>query len=129
MGIRRWAPVVGWMALIFFLSAQSQFPSPQQRWLDLFLEKAGHTIEFAILAALLTRALAPVRNVRGRAFLVAVAVSWLYALSDEFHQSFVPGRNAGWSDVLFDWIGAVGGAWLWTRHRAAGDKETQSRQV
>ena len=129
MRIRRWAPVVGWMALIFFLSAQSQFPTPQQRWLDLLLEKAGHAFEYAILAALLTRALASGRNARGRAFLAAVVFSWLYALSDEFHQSFVPGRTAGWSDVLFDWIGAMGGAWLWIRRRAVCDNATQSREV
>lgn len=129
MRIGRWAPVVGWMALIFFLSAQSQIPTPQQRWLDLFLEKAGHTLEFAILATLLTRALAPGRNARGRAFLLAVVFCWLYALSDEFHQSFVPGRTADWSDVLFDWGGAIGGAWLWIRRRAVGDQAAPSHQV
>lgn len=107
------------MALIFFLSAQAQLPTPETRWLDFVLEKSAHTFEFAVLAALLMRALGSLELLRWRAYAVAVLLAWLYALSDEFHQSFVPGRAADWTDILFDWLGAVLGAGLWMYRRMA----------
>jgi VanZ family protein len=121
MKIGKWGPVVVWMAVIFFLSAQKQLPTPEQRWLDAILEKSAHTIEYAILAALLLRALEPEKRGRWRVFMLAVLGAWLYSLSDEFHQSFVPGRSADWSDIVFDWlgagIGALVGLYLWnSRH-------------
>lgn len=124
MKLSKWVPVVGWMAVIFILSAQTQLPTPEQRWLDYLLEKSAHGFEYGILAALVGRAMGPEGIGRWRAFGVSVLVAWLYALSDEFHQSFVPGRAADWSDIFFDWSGAVLGAWLWritwaTRRRKA----------
>ena len=109
----KWGPVVAWMALIFILSAQEQLPVPEQRWLDALIEKTSHSFEFGVLAYLLLRALKPEGARRWRLIGMCLLIAWLYALSDEFHQSFVPGRAADWSDVLFDWIGALVGAWIW----------------
>ena len=119
MKLRTWGPVVVWMAVIFFLSAQSQLPTPAQRWLDILLEKTAHALEFAILAALVRRALGSAESRPRRTFGWAILIAWLYALSDEYHQSFVPGRAADWSDILFDWLGAVLGVWLWQFTRTA----------
>jgi VanZ family protein len=47
------------------------------------------------------------------AFLLAVA----YGLSDEWHQSTVPGRSADWEDVLADAVGAAVAIWLAWRLR------------
>ena len=121
---RKWGPVVAWMAVIFFLSAQAHLPTPGQHWLDFVVEKSAHALEYAVLAALLLRALGNRDRERWRAFGVAVLLAWFYALTDEFHQRFVPGRAADWSDILFDWLGAVAGAGLWlhawtARHKAA----------
>ena len=110
---RRWGPAVAWMALIFALSAQSQLPSPEQRWLDFVIEKSAHTFEFSVLAVLLARALGGTGLSRRRIFFLAVGLTWLYALSDEFHQRFVPGRKADWNDVLVDWLAALLGAGLY----------------
>jgi VanZ family protein len=121
----RWGPVLIWMALIFFVSAQSQLPTPEQRWLDILLEKSGHTLEYAVLAVLLVRALDPAQTGRWRAFGVAVLIAWLYAISDEIHQMFVPGRSADWLDILFDWMGAMVATLLalalhvWARNRSS----------
>jgi len=115
------------MALIFVLSAQAQLPTPETRWLDAVLEKSAHTFEFAVLAALLMRALAPRAAVRWRAFGLAVLLAWLYALADEFHQSFVPGRSADWMDILFDWLGAALGAGLWMYRWTAHRKRAWSK--
>jgi VanZ family protein len=107
-----WAPVVAWMVLIFLLSAQSQYPTPKSRILDLLIEKTAHTVEYAILAALLVRALRPSRSSSRSMYAIAILAASVYALSDEFHQRFVPGRSADWADILFDWIGAMIGAAL-----------------
>jgi VanZ family protein len=127
--LNRWGPVIAWMALIFILSAQAQLPTPETRWLDSVLEKSAHTFEFAVLAALLMRALAAGVAVPWRAFGVAVLLAWLYALSDEFHQSFVPGRSDDWMDILFDWLGAVLGAGLWMYRWTAHQKRAWSKRV
>lgn len=107
-----WAPVIAWMVLIFFLSAQSQYPTPKSRILDLLMEKTAHTVEYAILAALLVRALRSSQSSSRSVFVLALLVAGAYALTDEFHQRFVPGRSADWVDILFDWMGAMIGAAL-----------------
>ena len=107
-----WSPVIVWMVLIFLLSAQTQYPTPESRILDVFFEKTAHTVEYAILAALLVRALSPDHEEKWRVFATAVLVAGAYALTDELHQKYVPGRSADWADVVFDWMGAGIGAAL-----------------
>lgn len=41
-----------------------------------------------------------------------MATTAAYAISDEWHQSFVPGRKANWYDVLIDVSGALLLWWL-----------------
>lgn len=81
--------------------------------------KCCHLTEYAILASLLWRAF---RLSTGNRFSgwywpeagLALAVVFLYAASDEFHQSFVPGRTALFSDVLIDTAGGAAGLFfLW----------------
>jgi VanZ family protein len=94
--VSAWLPVVLWAGLIFALSSIPSLSSGLGTW-DLVLRKAAHITEFAILGALLLRAL-------GRelpAFLVAVA----YAATDEIHQHFVAGRHASAVDVAIDAAG------------------------
>ena len=83
------------------------------------IRKCAHLTEFAVLGLLLWRALRkPVRNdprpwnwVQARNALLLVA---LYAATDEFHQLFVPSRQASIVDVLIDTSGALLGlAFLW----------------
>jgi VanZ family protein len=99
----RWAYVVGWMALIFVLSAQSTFPLPRMLWDDLY-DIAGHLGVYGVLAVLLRWALAGA-GVR-RSGLWAFVLAVLYGISDEFHQSFVPGRHPDIFDVATDAVGA-----------------------
>lgn len=121
-------PVIAWMLLIFAgstdaLSAEqtSRFLVPFLRWLDpaisfqtivaihFALRKIGHFTEYAILAALLWRALRgtfaelSLATVSLSAFVTAAA----FATSDEFHQSFVVTRTATLHDVMVDCIGAL----------------------
>ena len=96
--LRLWLPVVAWAALIFALSSIPGLNSGLGVW-DLILRKLAHAAEYAILGALLLRAL-------GRE-LPAVVAGIAYAASDELHQHFVPGRQAAALDLLIDSIGVL----------------------
>ncbi len=110
--LRTWVPVVAWAAVIFAFSSVPSLGTGLGTW-DLVLRKLAHTAEYAILGALLVRAL-------GRPW-PAIALGALYAVSDEVHQSFVRGRHGAWYDVLIDTVGVTIGMLLWhrTRRRAA----------
>lgn len=104
-----WLPVVAWAALIFALSSVPDLGTGLGGW-DLVLRKIAHTAEYAILGALLVRA-------TGRAG-IAFALGVLYAVSDEVHQSFVPGRIGSPVDVAIDAIGVAIGVAIWQSVRA-----------
>jgi VanZ family protein len=91
------------MGLIFFLSAQPDFPHPDTDWLENLMGIAAHMFLFGVLAVLWVRPLGGQR----RALLLAFLLTMLYALSDEFHQAFVPGRTADPLDLVYDGIGAA----------------------
>jgi VanZ family protein len=114
------------MGLIFFLSSQPSLPSAPDPLSDAILKKAGHVAAYAILMLLLLRATEP----RGEAqpdssptrkqFWVCMAILLAYAVSDEIHQSFVPGRSPRWTDVFgFDALGGLVGALAWRAYRNA----------
>ena len=104
-----WLPVVAWAAVIFALSAVPHLSSGLGTW-DYVLRKCAHVTEYAILGALLLRALG--REVP--AFLAGVA----YAASDELHQHFVSGRHSSAVDVAIDAAGLTLGLLAWLRVRA-----------
>jgi len=93
-----WLPVILWAAVIFALSSIPSLNSGLGTW-DLVLRKLAHATEYALLAALLLRALARPWT----SFLVALA----YAVSDEFHQHFVRGRAGTPRDAAIDAAGAL----------------------
>lgn len=107
-GFRAWVPVALWAALIFAFSSVPSLSSGLGTW-DLILRKLAHLTEYAILGALLARALARPE--------LAIAIGALYATSDEIHQHFVRGRHAAWYDVLIDTIGLSVGVLAWSRSR------------
>jgi VanZ family protein len=100
--------VVAWAALIFALSSVPDLGTGLGGW-DLVLRKIAHAAEYAILGALLLRAL-------GRE-LPAFALGAAYAISDEVHQHFVPGRRGAPLDVLIDAVGVGVGILAWRRFR------------
>jgi VanZ family protein len=99
-----WLPVIVWAGVIFVLSSIPSLSSGLGTW-DLVLRKGAHLAEYSILGLLLLRALG--REVP--AFVLAVA----YAVSDEVHQHFVPGRNASPADVAVDAAGVAVGLVLY----------------
>jgi VanZ family protein len=107
--LRLWAPVVAWAAVIFALSSLSDLGTGLGTW-DIVLRKIGHAAEFALLGALLARALGDGR--------VAFALGVAYAVTDEIHQHFVPGRVGAWYDVAIDAAGVALGILAWRRYRS-----------
>lgn len=100
----RWAPPIAWAIVIFLLSSFSTLPGPSLVWWDFVLKKTAHMTEFGILFFLIQRSL-NWRTSKPRywpAFLLTV----LYALSDEYHQSFTPGRTPLITDVGYDSLGS-----------------------
>jgi VanZ family protein len=107
----RWAAVMAWMALVFYLSSQPSLPMLSDRF-GALQSLAGHFVEYAILALLLQWAL------RGnpskgnglevsRAALWAFVIAVTYGFTDEVHQHFVPGRTMDPFDLLTDAVGAA----------------------
>jgi VanZ family protein len=107
--LRLWLPVVAWAALIFVLSSVPDLGTGLGGW-DYVLRKFAHAAEYAVLGALLMRATGKPR--------LAFALATLYAVSDEVHQAFVPGRMGSAVDVAIDVVGMRLGIVLWQRTRA-----------
>ena len=76
-----------------------------QNWWWLFV-KGYHVMEYALLTALLYRALRAKLEMRS-ALAWSAILAFGYACSDEYHQSFVPGRGGKWTDVAIDTIGVT----------------------
>lgn len=106
--LRYWLPPVLWMGLIFIVSAQPTLPHHPDTLSDLILKKTAHMLEYGVLAFLLWRALSRGRGTFSRsALFAAFVISVFYAVSDEYHQTFVPGRKGKLMDVGFDTAGAL----------------------
>jgi VanZ family protein len=99
-----WWPPLALMAVIFFFSAQPNLNSGLG-WIDHVGRKVIHASEYALLCFLWWRALRT-RIDRKRAAWFAFAIAAAYAVTDEFHQSFVAGRHSTWVDVMIDSMGA-----------------------
>ena len=133
---KHWLPVLVWMSIIFCGSSDSASFQHSSRIIEPFLRwivpnvseatvhtvvvavrKMAHLTEYAVLALLLWRALASRLNEgfwpwRWADATRTVLLVILYAASDEFHQSFVPSRDASVRDVLVDTLGGLLGLTL-----------------
>jgi VanZ family protein len=116
--IARWGLALLWMAVIFASSATPSYHLPRFGALDFIVKKGGHMLAYALLALLYRRGLGGGARRGVWAWVLAVA----YALLDEFHQSFVPGRQPSLVDaLLFDGGGAAAAltiTWLISRKKA-----------
>lgn len=138
-----WLPVVVWSVVIYSASGDkksvhhsSRIIEPIVRWLIpdisdeavrttvLLVRKTAHVTEYAIFALLLWRGFRNTswREAAGWPWRCAVA-AWGaavgFAITDEWHQVFVPGRQGSGWDVMIDSLGAAAGLgvlwWLWRR--------------
>lgn len=117
----RWLPVI-LLATVIFIASSNPDPykplpaswsqptnpaEPLRPTRDELFGRVLHVGEYAVLAALTARALIWKREIRVGSLMVALGLTALYALSDEIHQIFVPGRRFEWFDLGLDSLGAV----------------------
>jgi VanZ family protein len=102
-----WLPAVLYMTAIFILSSISDLGPPPIGASD----KSLHMLMYSGLGALVLYPLAhgALAGVTWRRGLAAIVIATLYGVSDEFHQSFVPGRTPEMLDVVADGVGAACG--------------------
>ena len=146
----RYAPLVFWVALIFFFSSTAAsanqtsriigpilhflFPSAPDETIQryhFFIRKCAHFTEYGLLAFWTIWALARSshESLKKYRFLIAIIIVLVVASTDEFNQSFEPSRTSSPWDVLLDCIGGTSmsvALWLWhlrssRRPRAATD--------
>lgn len=137
--IKKWLPAVLWAGVIFLFSTETfsssntshalgtlswllpQVPHEIIASIHWGLRKIGHGAEYFVLSVLVMRALQSDRDKDNsrRHGAIALAMVFLYALSDEWHQSFVPSREASFRDVMIDVLGGICGIlWmLWYQRR------------
>ena len=110
--LRFWFPVIIYSGIIF---CASSIPNVRTPLSEIEFDKILHLMEYAPFGFLVARAIINSRSsISGRALGMWVLVfSFLYATSDEFHQSFVPGRNVGSFDLIFDTIGGTLGGYIY----------------
>lgn len=105
-----WLILVVWLGVIYLLSA---FPSLQIEeiglW-DLVFRKLAHMTEFFILALIFSKVIGFSIKKNYKILIVTIAFGILYAISDEVHQLFVPGRVGSVIDIMIDGLGVLLGA-------------------
>ena len=107
-----WLPSVAWMAVIFYLSSRTG--DDVGGWLDEVRRYVpmmesfdwGHFISYFILALTFLWGIRP-KRVTFRVQLVVVLLCVLYGITDEYHQSFIPGRTPDAADIRNDAVGAA----------------------
>lgn len=98
-----WVPAIGWAAFLFVLSSQPALPSPPG-----INDKMAHALGYGLLGVLCLIGLTEGEwtGVTWRRGLLAVMLAVAYGVTDEFHQSFVPGRSPDVADLVADAVGA-----------------------
>ncbi len=104
---KHWLPAIIWAGFIFFLSSR-QFGGP-----PLFpgADKIIHICIYMVLGYFVAKALIKGHEFeRYQVIIIATLVAGVYGLTDEVHQSFVPGRSVEMLDLLSDFLGGFLGA-------------------
>lgn len=120
---RIWYPSVLMMILIFIMSSFAAADSDQQsglivnalttafpdlknvEFLVTIIRKTAHFLEYALFGFLTARSF----KLSNKSTWFAVPFCALYAATDEFHQTFIPGRSGELTDILLDTAGATFG--------------------
>lgn len=93
------------------LSEAKQLSLAEQ--MDYPIRKLAHMAEYALLASLILFALlSDLKSGEFKWYIVALIISILYAVTDEIHQLFVPGRSGRITDVFIDTLGMITGLFI-----------------
>ena len=120
--VPRWFPALLMMSLIFTFSSQPGADLPNFLGWDYFVKKTSHAIGYGLLALSYLFWL----NNKNKRYWLAWLMAFAFSVTDELHQSFMPGRHASLQDVIiFDNLGALAGLYLHSKYRA-NDEEKKS---
>ena len=97
-----WLITIGYMSIIFYLSSRN-FNLPE---LPANSDKIAHVCLYFPLAFLFYLSLNR-SGIKRYVFLATVILTFSYGVTDEFHQSFVPGRDSSIGDALADFVGVL----------------------
>ena len=133
--VKNWLAVCAWAGVIFYFSTDHFSSAHTAQLLGFFfswfwpdmpaeamspvhgaMRKLGHWAAYFVLAVLMLRALRVETGKRWewRHAVLTLVFIFVYALTDEWHQSFVPSRSASFGDVLIDLIGGICGIfWMY----------------
>lgn len=104
--VKRWLPALLLCTLIFVSSSLPGATVSAVRSVDISAHKFTHFVLYSLLCLCFYRA---TKNI-----FVSVLLTFLYGISDEFHQLFVPTRSGSYIDVFVDLFGGIfGGIVLW----------------
>ncbi|MDO8282008.1 MAG: VanZ family protein [Thermodesulfovibrionia bacterium] len=101
-----WFLTLSYMSLIFFLSSIAYpdiVPLPKNS------DKVIHFFEYAVLSVLFFLSFKKSGVIRNILWL-SIVLATFYGITDEYHQSYVPGRYSSIGDVVADFIGSAAGA-------------------
>ncbi|MDD5686402.1 MAG: VanZ family protein [Elusimicrobia bacterium] len=102
-----WVPIIVWCYIIYFFSDIPGLGTGLGVW-DLFLRKGAHITEYFILTLLLIRAFRRSFRISFPLMVLLPSIfSFLYACSDEYHQTFIKNRCGTPWDVLIDTLGIL----------------------
>lgn len=105
---------------IFFFSSLSGPPGAKFPIISI----AYHFIIFFLFTFFLLASIKGKEKLKLRYLIIAIIISILYAFSDEFHQSFISGRNAGIKDILTDSAGIFSSILIYTYIKKSSDKNS-----
>ena len=118
--------VIIWMTIIFIMSSFNSTESSNQsnfiveiianifnitntHTLSIIIRKLAHYTEYLILGILVIN----LNNNKSKSIYLSIIICLLYAISDEFHQSFVPGRSCQILDIAIDFLGSLTGIYIY----------------
>lgn len=106
-----WFPLILYSGIIFYASSVPRVKTPLQ---EIQFDKFLHIFIYLPFGFLLARLIAHTKESVSRRMLLIIVLlgSFVYGLSDEIHQIFVPGRRFEIIDIIANTLGGVGGGYL-----------------
>ncbi len=117
----KWLFLIIWMIIIFLFSHQAHsgnlthnviqdilpFPENTINTINFLIRKLAHLSEYFILAILIISLLKEYKHPPKNIIIISIIFCFIYAASDEFHQSFIAGRTSTFKDVIIDTTGSL----------------------
>lgn len=110
--MKKWFPAFLVMGLIFLFSSTPSSGLPDFGFWDWAIKKGAHFSIYGLLSLSYLRGFQKYET-RSTRWVAALVCALIYAITDEFHQSFTPGRNPSLGDVGIDLLGASAAVLAW----------------